>query len=206
MFARSTTIHARLAAIDAGIAHVRDEILPALEDISGFVGLSLLVDRESGRCIVTTAWESAEMMRDSAERVRGMREHAAEMFGGSGQVEEWDIAVLHRDHRTAPGACARAVWVKADPQRLDAAIEGFKANSLPGMEALEGFCSASLLVDRESGYGVACATFDSAEAMHRNREQARTLREQATQRAGVDMVEVCEFELALAHLRVPELV
>ncbi|MEV6768802.1 antibiotic biosynthesis monooxygenase [Nocardia sp. NPDC051030] len=204
MFARSTTIHARLAAIDAGIAHVRDEVLPTVEDIPGCIGLSLLVDRQSGRCILTTAWESEEAMRDSADRVRPMREHAAELFGGSAQVEEWDIAVLHRDHHTAPGACARAVWFKTDPGRLDAAIEGYKSQSLPGMEALEGFCSASLLVDRESGYGVSCSTFDSAEAMARNRAQALALRDQTARQIGVEVIDVCEFELALAHLRVPE--
>ncbi|WP_067710032.1 antibiotic biosynthesis monooxygenase family protein [Nocardia yamanashiensis] len=207
MFARSTTIHARLSAIDAGTAHVRDEILPALESFEGFVGLSLLIDRQqTGRCIVTTAWESEELMRASAARVRSMRDQAATMFGGSPQVEEWEIAVLHRNHHTPPGACVRAVWVKTEPDRLDAAIEGYKVMSLPGMEALEGFCSASLLVDRESGYAVSCATYDSADALKQNRAQATALRDQTTRQTGVSVVEVCEFELALAHLRVPELV
>lgn len=185
---------------------MREEVLPALEGIPGCIGLSLLVDRQSGRCIATSAWESEDAMRASADRVHSIRDRAAEMFGGSPQVEEWDIAVLHRDHHSREGACVRAVWVKTDPNRLDSAIEVYKSRSLPAMESLDGFCSASLMVDRTSGYGVSSSTYDSAEALNRNREQSAAMREEITRQAGLQVLDVCEFELALAHLRVPELV
>src|SRR5437879_11893600 len=83
VFARSTTIHARLSAIAAGIAYMRDAVMPALENMPGCIGLSLLVDRNTGRCIATSAWESEDAMRESADRVRPIRNNAAEMFGGS---------------------------------------------------------------------------------------------------------------------------
>ncbi|MEV6134945.1 antibiotic biosynthesis monooxygenase [Nocardia sp. NPDC051990] len=207
MFARSTTIQAQPSAIDAGIAHVRDKVMPALEDIPGCVGLSLLVDRRSGRCIVTSSWETEDAMHASMDRVRPIRDQAAEIFGGGRtKVEQWDIAVLHRDHRVREGACARAIWSKTDPKRQDAAIETYKSQALPAMEALEGFCSASLLVDRASGRGVSCATFDTAEAMEHNRDESTAMRERITRQSGMEVVDICEFELALAHLRVPELV
>ena len=62
MYARSTTIQAQPESIEAGITHMRDKVMPALETIDGCVGLSLLVDRTSGRCIVTSSWESEEAM------------------------------------------------------------------------------------------------------------------------------------------------
>ena len=43
MYARSTTIKAQPTSIDAGITHMRDKVMPALEAIDGCVGLSLLV-------------------------------------------------------------------------------------------------------------------------------------------------------------------
>ena len=64
MYARSTTINAQSGSIDAGIAHIRDEVLPALRELDGFVGLSLMVDRDSGRCIATTAWANEDAMRE----------------------------------------------------------------------------------------------------------------------------------------------
>lgn len=58
MYARSTTIEAQPLSVDIGIAHVRDVVMPALQEIDGCVGVSLLVDRQSGRCIATSAWET----------------------------------------------------------------------------------------------------------------------------------------------------
>jgi hypothetical protein len=144
-------------------------------------------------------------MRASVEQVRPLRDRAAEIFGGTAQVDEWEIAVLHRDHTSREGACVRATWIQVEPGQLDRAIDMYKMSSLPAMEELEGFCSASLLVDRGTGRAVSSATYDSREAMERNREQASTVRAAVTREAGAQVLEVCEFELALAHLRVPEM-
>lgn len=206
MYARSTTIQAQAPSIDEGIAYVRDEVMPAIQGIEGCVGLSLLVDRQSGRCIATSAWHSMEAMRASEEQLRPIRDRAAEIFGGSPQVEEWEIAVLHRDHRSREGACVRATWLQVEPAQADRAIDLYKMSSLPAMENLEGFCSASLLVDRASGRAVSSVTYDSLDAMERNRGQAETVRAAGAQEAGAQVLDVCEFELAIAHLRVPEMV
>lgn len=194
-----------MSAIDAGIANVRDEVMPMIQGVEGCIGLSMLVDRQSGRCIVTSAWQSEEAMRASEQQLRPVRNRAAEMLGGSPQVDEWEIAVLHRDHRTREGACVRATWMQAEPAQLDRAIDVFKLASLPAIEELEGFCSASLLVDRASGRAVASVTYDSLEAMQRNREEASKVRAASSEEANMQVLDVGEFELALAHLRVPEM-
>ena len=208
MYARSTTIQAQPSSIDAGVAQIRDAVMPAVQDIDGCVGLSLLADKQTGRCIVTTSWETEEAMRASAERVKPIRDQAAQAFGGIGSptVEEWEIAALHRDHRAGEGACARAVWVKLPPDQLDAGINFYKMSVVPDLEAFDGFCSASLLVDRASGRAVSCTSFDSLEAMERSREQATALKNTKILEVGAEDLDDCEFELRLAHLRAPELV
>jgi hypothetical protein len=205
VYARSTTIMARPESIDSGIAQVRDDVMPRLLEMDGCIGLSMIVDRESGRCIATSAWQSEEAMRATDEALRPDRERVAESIGGRPKVEEWEIAVLHRDHRSAEGACVRATWVKVDPAGLDRAIDVYKMASLPRLEDLAGFCSASLLVDRASGRAVSSVTYDSQEAMDENREAAASMRSATAKDAGAEVLDVCEFELAIAHLRVPEL-
>jgi hypothetical protein len=205
VYARSTTIQAQPSFIDAGIAHVRDKTMAALEPMDGFVGISLLVDRQSGRCIGTTAWESEEAMRAAAERVRPIRDAAVQTFGGPATIDEWDIAVLHRDHHSGEGAGVRATWIKIRPDQFDRAVEFYRTDVLPAIEELEGFCSASLMIDRASGRAVSSATFDSMDAMERNRDQARSIRTERLRDLGAEQLDVCEFELAIAHLRVPEM-
>ena len=144
-------------------------------------------------------------MRASAEQVTPIRDRAAGMFGGMADVAEWEIATLHRDHRSPDGAGVRATWVRVPPDQVDQGIEYFKSSVLPQLEDLDGFCSASLLVDRTSGRAVSSVTFDSLDAMERSRDQATALKDASVREAGAEELDESEFELALAHLRVPEL-
>lgn len=205
MYARSTTIRAHPESLESGIALVRDEVMPMVLGMEGCVGMSMLVDRLTGRCIATTAWRSKEAMDATADRVRPLRERAAEVLGGRPQVDVWEIAVMHRDHNSAPGACVRATWVRMAPDQMDRGIDTYRMAVLPATQEFEGFCSASLMVDRSEGYAVSSVTFDSRESMDRSRAQGEEMRERGARETGVEIVEVGEFELALAHLRVPEM-
>lgn len=181
--------------------------MPALKEIDGWLGLSLLVDRQSGTCIATSSWETIEAMRGSAERVAPIRDRAALMFDGSARLEEWDIALLHRDHPSGQGACVRATWLKVVPDQLSRSLDFYRMAVLPEMEHLDGFCSASLLVDHPTcRRAVTCSTFDSMDAMARNRDRATELRSRRVRELGAEVIDVAEFELAIAQLRVPELV
>ena len=207
MYARSTTIQAQPSSVDIGIAHIRDVVMPTLQELDGYVGLSLLVDRESGSCIATSSWESLEQMRASAERVAPVRDHAAMMFSGQARVEEWDISLMRRDHRQHQGACVRATWLKIVPDQIERSLNFYRSYVLPELETLDGFCSASLMVDHPAcRRAVACSSFDSVDAMARNEDRASELRSRRARDLGAEVLDVAEFELAIAHLRVPELV
>ncbi|MDN5914823.1 MAG: hypothetical protein L0I76_06895 [Pseudonocardia sp.] len=205
MYARSTTVLAHPDSIDAGIAHMRDEVMPMLLGIEGCIGLSMLTDRTSGRCIMTSSWQTRDDMRASEKQLRPVRDHAAEILGARPQVDEWEIAALHRDHTSNPGACVRATWMRMAPEQADRMVDVYRMGLLPVLEGYDGFCSASLLIDHDSGLAVSSVTYDGLEAMARSRDQADALRESGAREAGVEIVETCEFALSLAHLRVPEM-
>ena len=206
MHARSTTIRGRPESVDDGIAFCRDEVMPMCRELPGCVGLSLIADRESGRCVVTTSWDSIESMRATTDQVQPIRQRVAAILGGTPEVAEWEIAVMHRDHRATDGACARVTWLTGDRAAMDRAADVFKHTLMPELETFDGFCGVSLLINREAGLAVTSVAFDSRDTMEGTREQAQALRARGSAEARLQIMEVAEFELALAHLDVPELV
>ena len=207
MYARSTTVQADPQRIDEGIAYIRDEVMPVLQSMPGCMGLSMLCDRASGRCIVTTSWDSEESMSASRDGVRAMREQAAGVMGGQFDVQEWEIALMHRAHTMGDGACARVIYSHLeDTSQADRILDAWKAEALPRLDEVDGFSSVSFMGDRSTGRGVTTVCFDSREAMERSSSEGERMRQEFSSRMGVDITEVVDMDIAIHHLRVPELV
>jgi hypothetical protein len=192
--------------MDDGIAYVRDKVMPALRQTDGNIGLSMLADRETGRCIVTSAWADAESMRASAKGIRPMRQRFAEIMGSGVEVDDWEIAVLHRLHDTHNGACARVIWTQGDPTRMDRMIDTFRMGMIPRVEELPGFCSLSVMVNRQSGRAATSVTYDSRYSMEQAEQPGIAMRQEFTGQMGMEVTDVAVFDLVLAQLRVPETV
>jgi len=174
--------------------------------MDGCIGLSMLVDRDSGRCIVTTAWATEEAMHASEAGVRASRERAAEIFGGMPEVAMYEIAVMHRLHETGDGARARVLWSTTPPDKMDDMVSGFRMTLMTKVEELPGFASCTMMIDRATGRTAMTVTYDSADDMRRATERAIQLRQEAKSTLSMDIFEVAEFDIAIAHLRVPETV
>jgi quinol monooxygenase YgiN len=209
MYARSTTLMIYPASMDEAIAYMGDEVWPAMRDMDGCVGLSMMCDRESGRYIATSAWEDRQAMQASDQHIHPMREAMVDRFGagvGEPEVREWEIAVLHRDHQAPDGASCRITWLRTDPSRADQLLDMYRTSLMPRIQEMPGFCSLSLLVDRDSGRAVGTVVLDGRAHLEQTREQARMLREEGVKIMGVDILDVAEMDVVLAHLRVPETV
>ena len=85
-------------------------------------------------------------------------------------------------------------------------MQEFKGSVLPMLEGQAGFCSASMLVDRETGMLCGTISFDSMATVEANRQFGAEQRAKMAERTGIEFVDVLECELAIHHLRVPELV
>lgn len=206
MHARSNSVQADPTAMDRLVGYVRDEVMPMFRGMPGHVGLSMLADRDSGRCIVTSAWESEEAMRASEDRAAVSRREAMAMSGADApRVEEWEVAVMHRVHAAHDGAGARVLWGEVAADRVDDATSTFRTAMVPRLEELPGFCSVSVLVDRTSGRCVQTATYDSREDMRRAGELIGPRREEFLRDMGITLTDVAEFDLVIHELRIPEM-
>ena len=209
MYARSTSLQAKVSSMDAGIDLIRDEVLPAVQAMQGCVGLSMMADRKSGRCIVTSAWESQDDMRASDAAIAPLRERAGKVLGGVPYVEEWEIAGLHRNHHSHQGACVRVVWMhgtgrftrrRSRRARISSGWSACRpwnssmASAAPACSSIRPPCAPSVSV-----------TWDSRAAMEASRDAGMKLRATTSTQLAVDILDVAEFDLLVAHLRVPEM-
>ena len=204
MFARSTTITGDPAAVDAAIDYVRGTVMPTVTQMDGCWGLSLVVERATGRCIATSSWTSQDAMTSTDDHLAQQRAQAGRLLGGRALVEEWEVALMHRDHASRDGASCRVSWAKTSD--VTALVEAFRHDVLPPIERVDGFCSTSMFVDRSRGRACITVTFDSRRAVRATRDLEREHRVLLEDRVDVVFEEVAELELVLAHLRVPELV
>jgi heme-degrading monooxygenase HmoA len=74
VFARVSTYRGDPGQVDEGIDYARENILPRVKQVDGCEGVYYLVDRESGKALSITLWESEEAMRGK----RGGSEPAAQ--------------------------------------------------------------------------------------------------------------------------------
>jgi heme-degrading monooxygenase HmoA len=94
MFARVSTYEGPPDRMQEGISHARERILPAMRNIAGFSGVLFLADRETGKALSITLWESEQAMRDSEEASR-VRSESAEAGGETiAGVERYEVPIF----------------------------------------------------------------------------------------------------------------
>ena len=203
MHARATVVLADPAKVDDLIAFVRDRVLPEVDAQAGSLGLSMNVDRASGRCTLTSVWADRASMHASELALEPLRDAAGRIAGGQLATEEYELALLHRERQAEPGCWVRSTRVRLDPAQVGLGVRTFRDHTVPAVRSLPGFRSALLLLDRRSGGGVVSVVFDDRAALDASRESAAVVRAEASERAHADVTDVVEGEIVLAALRLP---
>jgi heme-degrading monooxygenase HmoA len=95
MHARVSTLQLDPSRVDESVNRLKEEIVPELEQANGFKGFTAMVDRQSGKVIGVSFWESDEAMRGSEELGQSSRQRAGESGGATGepQVERLEVVV-----------------------------------------------------------------------------------------------------------------
>ena len=98
MFARVSTFTGASDQVDEAVRQVREDVLPRTEQLDGYRGAYLLVDRENGKSLAVTFWESEEAMRESEEATSTLRSEIADSLGTQMiGVERYEVAVAAQE-------------------------------------------------------------------------------------------------------------
>jgi hypothetical protein len=192
--------------LDEGVAYTRDEAQPEVDRLPGSLGLSMWVERESGRSRIATGWVDRAAL-DGSEAVlsTGVRVQAGKHLGADPSSEVFTVAALHRQGPVEPGHWTRTSRYDLAPSDVDRAVDWFQRQVLPIVREFSGLSAAVLLADGERGKLLSAVTFASRDAMRASGDLARGLRERAPQEVPtVRLTDMSEMELVIAGLRPSE--
>jgi heme-degrading monooxygenase HmoA len=92
VYARVSRFEGHPDAIDESLRQAREQVLPQAKQDEGFKGIIALGDRQSGKLLGITFWESEEAMRASEEDANRLREQSAEAGGQQiAGVERYEV-------------------------------------------------------------------------------------------------------------------
>ncbi len=94
MFARVSTYEGSPDHTAEGLRVAREQVLPAAKLMDGFKGIYLLYDRESGKSLSLTLWETEADMHVSEEAANRVRAQSAEASGEKViNVERYEVTL-----------------------------------------------------------------------------------------------------------------
>ncbi len=95
MHARMSSLEGPTDQIDEGLRHVREQVLPLLQQQDGFRGFIALSDRQSGKVVGVSFWESEQAMQASEEVGDRTRSDSAEAVSGAVVgVERYEVGLF----------------------------------------------------------------------------------------------------------------
>lgn len=204
VFIRTSTFQADPSKLDKGIEFARANVPGALSKLDGSLGWTMLVNREDGRCMVNSWWESEKALKASDKPLAPLRKQGGEVLGAPAKPEEWEVVVMERRREITSGCGARMTRVRLDPTSVDHGIDVFRTTTVPDVTIMDGFCAVSMAVNRRTGEALATVIFENMAAVEATREKGKQVRATTAEKSHAEILDVHEYEFVEARISPPE--
>ncbi|WDO05141.1 hypothetical protein ME763_05490 [Streptomyces murinus] len=198
MFVRTVYATGDPARLDSALRALNSQGHDLLEERPGYRGAGVFVDRELGKLLTVSWWESEEAQVNSDEVMRERRPALLEPFAASVAVEHYRVAVFHALPRPVVGGGLRVARLEFDPRDADLLADTFHASALPRLETVPGLARTALLLDHDRGRGIAGTVFTDQHALASSRAALCAIRQSGTAKARATVVALEEFEVVHA--------
>ena len=95
MHARVTTMEGSSERLDEGLREIKEDVLPQLQQQDGFKGFVVFDNRQNGRLVGFSLWESEQAMQASEEVGDRTRSDTAEDTGDTIEdVERYEVGLF----------------------------------------------------------------------------------------------------------------
>ncbi|MFC8519526.1 hypothetical protein [Streptomyces sp. NPDC057257] len=201
MFVRTVYATGDPAKIDSAVRALNAQGRDLLEERPGYRGAGIFVDRELGKLLAVSWWETEEARRNSDEVMRERRGSLLEPFAATTAVDNYEVLVFHPVRQPAAGGGLRLTRLEFDPMDADLLADTFRATVVPRIETLAGLARTSLLVDRERGRGLVGALFTDHQSLVASRGAQAAARHEGAAKAHVTVTGLEEFEVVFTDVR-----
>ncbi|MET9905345.1 hypothetical protein ABZZ74_00770 [Streptomyces sp. NPDC006476] len=201
MFVRTVYVTGDPAQVDTAIRALNSQGRDLLEERPGYRGSGIFVDRELGKLLAVSWWQTEEARRNSDEVMRERRGSLLEPFAATTAVENYEALVFHQVRQPAQGGGLRLTRLELDPMDADLLADTFRSSVVPRLETLPGLARASLLVDRQRGRGLVGALFTDRGSLVASRAAQAAARHEGAAKAHVTVTGLEEFEIVFTDVR-----
>lgn len=194
-YARRTVTKASPDSLDTAIKVVREQVIPAVQGIPGFMGGYWLADRGTGDGVAFTFFDNKEALETSRPAADQIRTGAAQAIGAEVvSVDHFDVLANtgEKVHETATHARIAEAGGSADA--VETAARQIKENVIPAARQLPGFQGGFWLINRDSNQATGVTLFDSASSLEASLAPAEKIRN-ATNDAGAMVGEFRHYEI-----------
>ncbi|WP_405728078.1 antibiotic biosynthesis monooxygenase [Streptomyces sp. NBC_01537] len=202
MFVRTIYATGDPEKLDTAVDGIRTEGRKILAEQPGFRGIGVFTDREVGKLVMGSWWESEKARQDSDERLRERRAAIFEPFAATMLIANYEAVAVHRLRQPEAGRAAlRLSRVEFDPADADLFAETFTGTVQHRLELLPGLVASSLFLDRARGRGIVNSIFEDRAALAASRSAQAAVRHEGAAKAHVSVYALEELDVVFAELR-----
>ena len=194
MYARLTLHTADPARLSEVISHYEHDVRMDLTHQPGSRGISVLVNDDLGVALVEAYWATEDAMRaNDASFVRPV--HDAAFFGATVSIEHYEVARFVHVAPARAGAAVSLTRLDIEATGLDDVLAAYDDLAVESLAGSDGFCTAVLLVDRQSGRAVVETMWRDGEALVAARGPAAARRLEAVKGGNVTVRGIDQYRL-----------
>ena len=186
--------------IDDGVAFVRDNAVPILQEQKGYRGVTASADRDGGVLGVLSMWETEADRDASFGPLAELRQQGLDVVGGELTVESFEQLVEEMASPPTVGSALMVTRISMDPAKIDENLGFFKSEVVPRITAAPGFLALRNMMDRKTGRGLVGSAWADQEAMKNAAAQGQARRDEGRAR-GVNFDEDSYREIVFADMR-----
>lgn len=186
--------------IDDGIAFVRDNAVPILQEQKGYRGVTASADRDGGVLGVLSLWETETDRDASFGPLAELRQQGLDVVGGELTVESFEQLVEEMASPPPVGSALMVTRISMDPSKIDENLAFFKREVVPRITAAPGFRALRNMIDRKTGRGLVGSAWADQDAMKNAAAQGQARRDEGRAR-GVSFDGDSYREIVFADVR-----